>query len=110
MEPIFNLDNMDITLLVLAGVVIATTWAQYRFTQQANRKMQSNIPKPAEIQAARVALQREQGISAEEAQQFCAKLIFEKAERWVAWEDGAEEMLPALWDLFQRRSREIDQE
>lgn len=107
LESVLSVDAIDITLAVLAAVVVASTIAQYRYTQRANRELQSRLPRPEKIVAGRIELQRFCKMSTEQAQQRCAELLFEPCDRWIAWESGDEVMHPALWDLFELRKRAL---
>ena len=103
-----EMDTTDITLLVLAGVVLANTIAQFFYAKRAERTYKSGVPAPSLIISVRVEVQNRQQLTVEQAQKWCADAIFIEADLWVAWEAGEKEIVPALWDLFLLRKTEIE--
>lgn len=57
-------------------------------------------PKPADICAARKAVQAANGIGITAAQDWCADQVHVARRTWQSWEYGDRTMLPGLWELL----------
>ena len=61
-------------------------------------------PRPAEVRAAREAVQAALGIGITAAQDWCADKIHTKRRPWQQWESGDRAMHPAFWELFRSKT------
>ena len=61
-------------------------------------------PKPADVVAAREAIQAKLGLGITAAQDLCALTVHTQRRPWQQWETGARAMHPAFWELFRRKS------
>ena len=57
-------------------------------------------PEPAEILAAREALQSRLGLGITAAQDWCAEALHTSRRSFQQWETGARAMHPAFWELL----------
>lgn len=62
-------------------------------------------PAPADVLAAREAIQARLGIGITAAQDWCAAAVHTKRRPWQQWEAGDRAMHPAFWELFQIKTR-----
>lgn len=62
-------------------------------------------PAPADVLAAREAVQAKLGIGITAAQDWCAEKVHTKRRPWQQWEAGDRAMHPAFWELFQLKTK-----
>lgn len=60
-------------------------------------KYKTIIPSASDVKEARIAL----GFSAKEA----ASIVYRTTRNWQQWESGERKMDPALWELFNLKTR-----
>ena len=69
------------------------------------RREPMNSPAPANVLAAREAIQARLGGGITAAQDWCAAALHTKRRPWQQWEAGDRAMHPAFWELFQIKTR-----
>ena len=62
-------------------------------------------PAPADVLAAREAIQARLGVGITAAQDWCAAAVHTSRRAWQQWETGDRAMHPAFWELFQIKTR-----
>jgi len=62
-------------------------------------------PAPADVLAAREAIQARLGVGITAAQDWCAAAVHTKRRPWQQWETGDRAMHPAFWELFQLKTK-----
>jgi DNA (cytosine-5)-methyltransferase 1 len=61
---------------------------------------ESRNPTPAEVKAAREAVQKRLSTNVTESQKWCGLQVHASVRGWQQWENGDRRMHPAFWELF----------